>query len=147
MAIHLINLLFYFLTFCLEIIIDPQKLETQSKAVLCTLHPAPPNNNILHYCRHNIKAQKLTLVNWNSVEALFGVHQFLHELICVCVCVSFHTILPHLQINITSTSIKIQHSSFTTEEFLALSFEYLLHLPPQSLATINLFVISTVLSF
>ena len=42
--------------------------------------------------------------------------------VCVCACVQFYSILLHLYINITTTTIKIQKSSIITKEFPSVIF-------------------------
>lgn len=84
-----------FLTFYFERIIDLQEVQELYREDLCTLHPASPNCNILHMetyifdnaIHYQNQETDVSTIPLTRLQTLFVFYQFLHTLVCVCVCV------------------------------------------------------------
>lgn len=68
---------FTFLKFLNFEIKTPRKLKN-SRQVLCTLHPASHNGNVLHYLQYNIKTRRLTLVQSADVIQISPIFACTH---------------------------------------------------------------------
>lgn len=109
------------------------------------LYPSPASlNGMLLFNYSIIKNQKIDtgIILLTRLQAS-TFYQFLRLFIQVCVCEWLYAILSHVQICVTTTTIKIQNKAM---KFIVTPTPYNHTLYPYSLATTNLFSILIVLS-